>query len=76
MENDNLDIRLKAIEYAIGRIATAISEGTSPKEFVEETKRLSTQLSSGFYNPQNEAIVRQTIMLLDPLNGDPWDSIP
>ena len=73
MENDNLDIRLKAIEYAIGRIAIAISEGTSPSEFAAETKRLSNALTSGVYNSENEAVVRQTVMLLDPLNGDPWE---
>lgn len=73
MDNDNLDIRLKAIEYAIGRIAIAISEGTSPAEFTKETKILVNLLSSGSLDPTNEAVIRQTVRILDPLAGDPWE---
>lgn len=73
MKNDNLDLRLQAIEYAISRISIAISEGTSPQEFSREIDVLRDKLSSGSMTPQNEALIRKTVMLLDPLNGDPWE---
>ena len=73
MDNDNLDIRLKAIEYAVGRISVAICDGRSPAEFTQEIKSLVSLLSSGHLDPENEAIVRQTVMILDPLGGDPWE---
>ncbi|EPC9413379.1 hypothetical protein ACR3SC_002550 [Klebsiella variicola] len=73
MDNDNLDIRLKAIEYAVGRISVAICDGRSPAEFNQEIKSLVSLLSSGSLDPDNEAIVRQTVMILDPLGGDPWE---
>ncbi|STW78672.1 Uncharacterised protein [Klebsiella michiganensis] len=59
MDNDNLDIRLKAIEYAVGRISVAICDGRSPAEFTQEIKSLVSLLSSGSLGPDNEAIVRQ-----------------
>ncbi|HHT0475918.1 TPA: hypothetical protein ACTW83_004112 [Klebsiella michiganensis] len=73
MDNYNLDIRLKAIEYAVGRISVAIGDGRSPAEFTQEIKSLVSLLSSGSLDPDNEAIVRQTVMILDPLGGDPWE---
>ncbi len=73
MKEETLELRLKAIEYAISRISIAISEGTSPHEFSEEIKHLRKNLTSESLTSDNEALLRRTVMILDPLNGDPWD---
>lgn len=73
MKNDNVEVRLHAIEAAICRISIAISEGTTPQEFSKEITELKSKLISNSVTPQDEAIIRRTVMLLDPLNGDPWE---
>lgn len=73
MENRNLELRLEAIENALGMISLAISEGTSPQEFSKEIDQLRNKLTSGSISPDRELVVQKTVMILDPLAGDPWE---
>ncbi len=73
MNNDLIDIRLRAIEHAIGRISIAIQEGTSAKQYSSELKSLRQRLENENLSAENEVLIRQTIMILDPLSCDPWE---
>lgn len=73
MENRKLELRLEAIENALGMISLAISEGTSPQEFSKEIDQLRNKLTSGSISPDRELVVQKTVMILNPLAGDPWE---
>lgn len=75
MNNDNIELRLSAIEAAVQTISAAIcaNEGPVSDDLQNQIKILRNQLASSECTVNQEAITYQTIKLLDPLNCDPWN---
>ncbi|ELI6453497.1 hypothetical protein RRM53_003137 [Yersinia ruckeri] len=75
MKNENINIRLKAMELAITRLATSITENGGPSSTDLEGHILyfRERLGRGDLEPQQELIFKQTLALLDPLSPKPGD---
>jgi hypothetical protein len=75
VENENLDIRLKAIELAVVRLATSITAhgGEASKSLDWHIQYFRERLGRGDLEPQQALIYEQTLALLDPLSPKPGD---
>lgn len=75
MDSENLIIRLQAVELAITRLATSITEngGPSSTDLDGHILYFRERLGRGGLDPQQELIFKQTLALLDPLSPKPGD---
>ncbi|MEI7253179.1 hypothetical protein [Pectobacterium versatile] len=75
MNNENLSIRLQAVELAISRLATSITEngGQSSIDLKAHALYFRERLGRGGLEPHQEQIYKQTLALLDPLSPKPGD---
>lgn len=75
MENESLDIRLKAIESAVIRLATSITTngGEGAESLDWHIQYFRERLGRGDLEPQKALIFEQTLALLDPLSPKPGD---
>ncbi len=75
MENDNLHIRLQAIELAIKRLSTSIiaNEGPIAEHLVGHINFLKDLMNVPDLSASSEAIFYRTVMLLDPISNGPWE---
>ncbi|WJM83247.1 hypothetical protein [Pectobacterium brasiliense] len=75
MDNENLSIRLQAIELAISRLATSITEngGQSSTDLNGHIIYFRERLGRGGLESHQEQVFKQTLALLDPLSPKPGD---
>lgn len=75
MNNENLSIRLQAVELAVSRLATSITEngGQSSIDLKSHVLYFRERLGRGGLEPLQEQIYKQTVALLDPLSPKPGD---
>lgn len=75
MLNDTVNIRLKAIELAINRLACSISAsgGSSAENLLGHIQFLKELMDVPDLSANHEAIFYRTVMLLDPLSMGPWE---
>lgn len=75
MDNENLSLRLQAVELAISRLATSITEngGQSSTDLKGHILYFRERLGRGDLDLHQEQVFEQTLALLDPLSPKPCD---
>ncbi len=75
MINEELEIRLKAIELAVIRLVTTISgnEGQYADDMNGHILYLQERIGRGGLEPKQELIFKQALALLDPFAPKPGD---
>ncbi|CAM3404681.1 hypothetical protein BS639_23925 [Rouxiella silvae] len=76
MENENLSIRIEAIELAITRLSACIIENGN-KAAADDLQGHIDNFKELLVNPKTsarkEAVYHATLKILDPLTLDPWE---
>lgn len=73
MSNEELEIRLKAIELSINRLAITLKNGQHADAMNGQLLYLRERIGRGDLEPRLEAIFEQTLDLLAPHSPKPGD---